>query len=264
MRILEHLEELRQRAKWSFITVMILFVFFAGFQARTADIGGASVPYPYPDPLQPFASQFFNVTLTFLKPEFVETVVTNPVEGIIVQFKTAFFLALLVGMPMIAYQMGKFLSPALYQRERRVILKLVAPSVGLFGAGVLVALFVVLPFTFRFLYAISANIGVDRLFLGIDEFFNFTLLFMLGFGIAFQVPVVMYALTAAGIVRAETWRKYWRFAIIAMFAFGAIITPDGSGVTMLLIALPMSALYVAGYAATVLHERGRRSRAQAA
>ncbi|MEK6851882.1 MAG: twin-arginine translocase subunit TatC, partial [Candidatus Thermoplasmatota archaeon] len=234
-----------------------------GFQARVADVGGVSIPYPYPDPLQPLASQFFNMTLNFLKPAFVVSTVLNPADAFIVQFKTAFFLALLVGMPVVAYQMGMFIAPGLRPREKRTILKLLGPSMVLFALGVLIAFFVVLPFTFDFLYQVAVNLGVDQPMLHIDQFLDFVLLFMLGFGLAFQVPVVMYALTAVGLVRAATWKKYWRIAIIAIFGFGAIITPDGSGVTMILVSGPMSALYVAGYAACVLHERRRTRRGSA-
>lgn len=257
MSILGHLEELRARLKWSFLTVFLLFVFFAGFQARVGQVGGTTIVYPYPDPLRPFASQFFEVALDYLKPPFVISVVQGPAEAIIVQFKTAFILALIVGMPMTSYQMGRFLAPALYPHERRTILRLVAPSVALFLAGVLLAFYVVLPFTFDFLYRIALGIGVDQPQLRIDEFLDFVLLFMIGFGLAFETPVAMYALTAAGIVRAATWRKYWRFAIIGIFLFGLVITPDGSGVTMLLVSVPMSILYGAGYVACVLHERRR-------
>ena len=263
MGILQHIEEFRHRAKWSFITVMILFVFFSGFQARVADVGGVTVPYPYPDPLQPLASQFFNMTLNYLKPAFVVSTVLNPADAFIVQFKTAFFLALLVGMPMVAYQMGMFIAPGLRPREKRTILRLLGPSMALFALGVLIAFFVVLPFTFDFLYQVAVNLGVDQPMLHIDQFLDFVLLFMLGFGLAFQVPVIMYALTAVGLVRAATWRKYWRLAIIAIFGFGAIITPDGSGVTMVLVSAPMSVLYVAGYAACVLNERSRERRGRA-
>ena len=257
MGILRHIEELRQRLKWSFLTIMILFVFFSGFQARVANVGGVAVPYPYPDPLQPFASQFFNLTLNYLKPKFVESTVLNPADAFIVQFKAAFFISLLVGMPMISYQMGMFIGPALRPQEKRTILRLVVPSIALFAAGVLLAFFVVLPFTFQFLYQVAVNMGVDTPLLHIDQFLDFVLLFMLGFGLAFQVPVVMYGLTAVGLVRAATWKKYWRFAIIGIFLFGVLITPDGSGVTMLLISLPMSGLYVAGYVAALFRERRR-------
>jgi len=258
MRILDHLRELKQRVKWSFLTVFLLFVFFAAFRAEPVDVGGVTVPLPWPDPTAPFASQFFNATLQFLKPDFVESVALSPAEPFVVQLKTAFFLAIGVGMPMIAYQLSLFIAPALYDQEKKVILRLVVPAVLLFALGVAIAFLVVLPFTFAFLYSIAADLGAQRLFLPLDEFLNFTLIFTLGFGLAFEMPVVMYALSASGIIHASVWRKYWRFAIIGIFVFGAFITPDGSGVTMLLVALPMTGLYVAGYVAAVLNERRRQ------
>jgi len=263
MRIFEHLEDLRKRVKWSFLTIFLLFVFFAAFQARTADVGGVDVPYPYPNPIQPFASQFFNATLNFLKPDFVEAVVTSPAEPFVVQMKTAMALAVAVGMPMIAYQLGMFVAPALYERERKILLRLVVPSVLLFAFGMLVAFLVVLPFTFQFLYSVGAGLGAQRLFLSLDEFLSFTLIFVVGFGLSFELPVVMYALTAATLIKAATWKKYWRFATIGIFFFAAMITPDASGVTMLLVAFPMLGLYVAGYLAASAHERRKeRGRAQ--
>jgi len=152
---------------------------------------------------------------------------------------------------------GMFIAPALYAKEKKVILRLVVPAVLLFAGGVAIAFLVVLPFTFTFLYSVAASLGAQRLFLPLDEFLDFTLIFTLGFGLAFEMPIVMYALTASGMIRAVTWRKYWRLAIIGIFFFGAFITPDGSGVTMLLVALPMTGLYVAGYVAAALSERRR-------
>lgn len=260
MRIFAHLEELRQRAKWSFLGVFFLFVFFAAFQIRTADIGGTTVPYPWPNPLNPAASQFFNLTLNFLVPPStgVEPVVVSPAEAFVVQLQTALFLAAATGMPIVAYHAGKFVAPALYPRERRVIVRLVVPSVLLFAAGILLAFFVLLPFTFRFLYSVAGALGAKHLFLTLDQFLGFTLIFTLGFASTFELPVIMYALTAATIVKAAIWRKYWRFAVIGIFFFAAMITPDTSGVTMLLVAFPMVGLYVGGYVASALHERRTR------
>jgi len=260
MRLFEHLEELRQRLKWSFLGVFFLFVFFAAFQIRTVTVSGVQVPYPFPDPLQPAASQFFNATLTYLKPPGVDASVMTPPEAFVVQMETALFLSIVTGMPIVAYHMGKFIAPALYDRERKVILRLVVPSVLLFVAGVLLAFFVLLPFTLRFLYGVASGLGATVQLLDLEAFLHFTLIFTLGFAATFELPVVMYALTAAGMVRAATWRKYWRFAIIGIFFFAAIITPDASGVTMLLVALPMLGLYVAGYATSALHERRRGRR----
>src|SRR5256885_1037963 len=85
----------------------------------------------------------------------------------------------------------------------------------------------------------------------------YVVMFKVAFVLAFQLPVLMYGLSALGIVRSDFWKKYWRFAAIAIFLFGAIITPDGSGITMFLVALPMLALYVVGYGAAVRVEHGR-------
>ena len=84
-------------------------------------------------------------------------------------------------------------------------------------------------------------------------------MFSLAFGLAFELPVVMYGLSYLGIVTADFWKKNWRIAAIAIFVFGAVITPDGSGVTMMLVAVPMLFLYVGGYVAINRRER-RRSR----
>ena len=201
MRIFAHLEELRQRAKWAFLGVFFLFVFFAAFRINTANVGGATVPYPWPDPLNPAASQFFNLTLNFLVPPStgVEPVVVSPAEAFVVQLQTALFLAFATGMPIVAYHAAKFIAPALYPKERRVIVRLVVPSVLLFAAGILLAFFVLLPFTFRFLYSVAGALGAKHLFLTLDQFLGFTLIFTLGFASTFELPVVMYALTAATI-----------------------------------------------------------------
>ena len=257
-RVLDHLEELRTRLKWSFLAVFFLFVFFAAFQIRTGSVNGVAVPYPWPDPLRPAASQFFNVTLNYLVPPGVEPIVVSPAEGFVVQLQSAVFLAVVSGMPIVAYHMGKFVGPALYERERKVIIRLVAPAVLLFAAGILIAFFLLLPFTFRFLYSVAGALGAKHLFLDLDQFLGFTLIFTLGFASTFELPVVMFALTAAGLVKARTWAHYWRFATIGIFFFAAIITPDTSGVTMLLVAFPMLGLYLGGYVAAVLHERRKR------
>jgi len=78
------------------------------------------------------------------------------------------------------------------------------------------------------------------------EFVTFVLLFRLAFGLSFQLPVIMYAFSQALMTDAKFWRKNIRYAIIIIVIFGAIITPDGSGVTMWFIAGPMIGLYLAG------------------
>ena len=78
------------------------------------------------------------------------------------------------------------------------------------------------------------------------DFVSFVLQFLLAFGISFQLPLAMYAMSMSGMTDAKFWRRNLRYAIIAIVIFGAVITPDGSGVTMWFIAGPMIALYLAG------------------
>ena len=78
------------------------------------------------------------------------------------------------------------------------------------------------------------------------DFVSFILQFLLAFGISFQLPLIMYAISQSGMTDAKFWRKNIRYAIVAIVIFGAIITPDGSGVTMWFIAGPMIGLYLAG------------------
>jgi sec-independent protein translocase protein TatC len=96
-----------------------------------------------------------------------------------------------------------------------------------------------------FLYNYGQAIGVET-FLNIDNFISFVLQFFLGFGIAFELPMVMYAIALTGTVDAVFWRNNFRYAIIVFVIFGALITPDGSGITMWFVTLPMLLLYVIG------------------
>src|SRR5207244_1752051 len=131
-----------------------------------------------------------------------------------------------------------FIGPALQPSEERLILRITVPLGALFLSGVALCFIVVLPFTFNLLYSVQTVLGANFLVLYGDDFIDFVLLFTLAFGLAFQLPVLMYGLSALGIVRSDFWKQYWRFAAIAIFLFGAIITPDGSGITMFLVALP--------------------------
>ena len=103
----------------------------------------------------------------------------------------------------------------------------------------------VIPYILDFLYKYGESAGLVT-FLNIMDFVTFVLQFLLAFGLSFQLPLVMYAISASGAVDAYFWRKNMRYAIVAIVIFGAVITPDGSGVTMWFIAVPMIILYTIG------------------
>jgi sec-independent protein translocase protein TatC len=83
-------------------------------------------------------------------------------------------------------------------------------------------------------------------FFNINDFYPFVLQLLIAFGLAFQLPVIMYALTLTGIVDAAFWKKNFRYAVIIFVIFGAVITPDGGGISMWLVVAPMMLLYLAG------------------
>jgi sec-independent protein translocase protein TatC len=125
------------------------------------------------------------------------------------------------------------------------LIKVILPMFLLFIFGVVFSYILVIPFTLNFLYKYGESIGAET-FLTVNDFITFVLQFILGFGIAFQLPVLMYALSLSGLTDSKFWQKNFRYAIIIITIFGAIITPDGSGVTMWFIALPLIALYAVG------------------
>jgi sec-independent protein translocase protein TatC len=265
MPFFEHLEELRQRLKIVVIVVIVLFVLNLTTAIGTVTIGSAQVPMLIPA-LGPtnanIATQFVVAMKNYLVPARVGNIPLNfsfqqPWDAYVVMFKVAFFLAVVMGSPVIAFEIGRFIGPALKPSEKRLILRITLPVLFLFLAGVALCFVVILPFTFNLLYSVQNLLGANLLILYGDNFIDFVLLFSLAFGLAFQLPVLMYGLSAIGIVESNFWKRYWRFAAIAIFIFGAIITPDGSGITMFLVALPMLGLYVAGYVASVSVERRR-------
>jgi sec-independent protein translocase protein TatC len=125
------------------------------------------------------------------------------------------------------------------------IIKIFLPVFLLFIFGVVFSYLLVIPFTLNFLYSYGESIGAET-FLTVNDFITFVLQFVLGFGVAFQLPIIMYLLSLSGLTDSKFWQKNFRYAIIIITIFGAVITPDGSGVTMWFVALPMIALYAVG------------------
>jgi sec-independent protein translocase protein TatC len=116
----------------------------------------------------------------------------------------------------------------------------------------------VIPYVLGFLYQYGQALNVAT-FLTINDFISFVLQFFLGFGIAFQLPILMYGISLTDILSPRFWRDNFRYAAIVLVIFGAIITPDGSGVTMWFVSGPMLLLYLAGM---LFVERRARSAAK--
>ncbi len=246
MTILEHIDELRKRLVRMFISVgaVALFSFTFGFKEFT--IEGTRVPLPFPDPFDNLASQAIRRMEEDLLPDFVTVIVTAPSQALIAQLYFSLFLGILLGMPIIIREISTFLGPALYPAERKRILRLALPATFLFILGAAFSYILITPFTIDFLYRYGLGI-VQETFITIDEFISFVLLFTLAFGLSFELPILMWLLTAAGIVDPTFWRKNISYVVVVIAVYGAVITPDGSGITMWFVAGPMLVLYILGY-----------------
>jgi len=180
-----------------------------------------------------------------LVPPEVQLIQTAPGQAFFAQVYIAAIVGIVLGMPVIVKELASFIKPALKDREINVSRSIVIPAIGLFAGGCFFSYYLVIPYILEFLYRYGESAGLLT-FLNIMDFIAFVLQFLLAFGLSFQLPLVMYAATASGLTDAKFWRKNIRYAIVIIVIFGAVITPDGSGVTMWFIGGPMIALYVAG------------------
>ncbi len=266
----DHVEELRRRLKVVVVAVLVLFVLFLTTGLGSLAIGDAQVPMLVPalgTTSSNVATQFFLAVKAYLVPSRVGGLPLNfsyqqPWDAYVVMFKVAFFLAAVAGSPVAVCELGQFMGPALRPSETRLIRRITGPVLALFLGGVALCFGVILPFTFNLLFSVQNLMGANFLVLYGENFIDFVLLFSLAFGVAFQLPVVMYGLSAVGIVSAAFWQRHWRVATAAIFVFGALITPDGSGVTMMLVSLPMLFLYAAGAGFARRAQRIRSKRAK--
>jgi sec-independent protein translocase protein TatC len=242
--------------------------------------------YPYPDPFGNVALQLTAFMKDTLLPPEVKLIQTAPGQVFFAQVHISLLIGLICSLPVVIREIFGFFSPAFDQvlskrktkdkggaasgkqdsndsiqnydesiaeQSKKIrspfsklnILKIILPIFLLFIFGVVFSYILVIPFTLNFLYKYGESIGAET-FLTVNDFITFVLQFILGFGIAFQLPVLMYALSLGGLTDSRFWQKNFRYAIIIITIFGAIITPDGSGVTMWFVALPMIALYAVG------------------
>ena len=250
----QHLEELRKRVLRIVLVVGIITVFVLTFHLEPVGFAGITLAYPTPEPLNNIAAQITNHLKINLVPEDVQLIQTAPGQAFFAQVYIAALVGIVFGMPIVIKEFVEFIKPALKEREINVSRSIAIPALGLFIAGCVFSYFAVIPYILDFLYRYGESAGLVT-FLNVIDFVTFVLQFLLAFGISFQLPLVMYAITASGMVDSKFWRNNIRYAIISIVIFGAVITPDGSGVTMWFIAGPMIALFVAGMAIIERKER---------
>lgn len=170
-------------------------------------------------------------------------------------FKLSFYVALVVIMPYLLYEIWGFVAPGLYKHEKRFAAPLVLSSIALFYSGMAFAYFLVFPGIFHFLVDITPiNVKMAP---DINEFLSFVLTMFLSFGIAFEVPIVVILLVLTNMVKVEKLTKSRGYVIIGIFIVSAIITPTTDAISQLAMAGPMWILFEGGVIAARLMTRNR-------
>jgi sec-independent protein translocase protein TatC len=236
MSLMEHLGELRKRLIHSVVYLLIGFMVAYIFHERLYGI----IQKPLDD---------LHIPLNF----------THPTDGLNLYLKTAFLGGAILASPFILYQIWLFISPGMYQHEKRYVVPFMAATVGLFAAGAFFGYHWVLPGALDVLIN-----GFGKRFhpiLTIEDYTGFFLAVILGLGICFELPILIFFLALFGIVDAKFLLKHFRYAVLVIFLISAIICPLPDPLSMCLFASPMLFLYFLGVGvAYFVHPKRRKAR----
>jgi len=205
---------------------------------------GIEKGYPWPS-LNSISAMVLKSLTDSLVPATVQVVALSPFNVFLALIAVSLVIGLIITFPLFFYKLVHYLSPGLYPHERRGLLRAAIPASLLFGCGALFAYFIVLPQAFAVMYMFAEAAGVGELF-HITEFVALVLGIVTLVGVMFQLPIGMVLLAQYGITGQGFWRNQWRQAAVAILVITAFITPDGSGLSMAMLAAPLGFLYVAG------------------
>lgn len=236
MSFLEHLEELRKRLILALAGVGVAFIVSLTFSDRLWEIvqGPAAA------------------ALASLGYKDTSLVTTSPMESFsIIWVKLPMLTALFLASPWLLYQVWSFVAPGLYKRERRYAAPFIISAAGLFIAGGLFAYFVAFRFGLTFLLGIAQSVNV-RPMITITDYFDLFGNVILGVGVVFELPVLIFFLTLLRIASPRFLFAHSRYAVLCIVALAAVVTPTPDVVNLMLFSVPMVLLYFVGVFAAYL------------
>jgi sec-independent protein translocase protein TatC len=219
MTVIEHLEELRKRLIISIVATVIGMI-----------IAAMWLTWPV----------YFLLT----EPSGLQLHATRPGEMFFAYFKVALVVGAALAMPVIVYQVMRFVMPALHPHEKRYLLMSIPAVTIAFITGLAFGLFVVIPAAVRYLIAFGGDVVVA--IWTVEEYLSFVTTLLFGIGVSFETPIIIFFLARLGAVSAKQLASYRKFALIGAFVIAAIITPTPDPLNQAIVAIPIYLLYELG------------------
>lgn len=221
MSFFEHIGELRKRILYSVCSILVFFI----------------AAWNFVDPIY----EFFAAPILPLLPDGKKLVFTTLMEPFMMKIKLAFLASIFAATPFIFYQLWKFISPALYPKEKRWVFPFVASTTIFFLGGGAFGYYYVFPVACKFF--MSQGDEFDAM-IKISEYFSFEFRVLIGIAVIFLLPVLVFLLARLRVITAGFLWKYFKYSIVIIFIIAAIITPTPDMVTQSMFAGPMILLYL--------------------
>jgi sec-independent protein translocase protein TatC len=189
-------------------------------------------------------------------------VYTSPTGAFSLIINLGLYLGLVIASPVVLYQVWLFIAPGLYKHERRAVTAFIFSSLSLFLVGTAFGYYISLPYVLKFLIGFQ---GPFKPLISINEYFDMTLVVLMGLGVMFELPVLIFCLSLFGIVTPKFLWKNFRYALLIITILAAIVTPTPDATTMVLFMAVMTALYVLGIGLSylVVKRKAKQARAEA-
>jgi sec-independent protein translocase protein TatC len=245
MTLTEHLSELRSRIIRSLLAVVVGIIVFLTFYDQVLDF----LRRPYE-------------RLCDRKPGLVcELQFIGPLEGFTTRLSICTYGGIVLALPVIMWQIWRFIVPALHKKEKRYAVPFIFCSVALFILGAAVAYWTLTP-ALDFLISWSGS-GVKANF-QVSKYVSLVGLMIAVFGITFEFPVLLVFLQMVGVVTPQTLLKQWRYSTVIIFVIAAVITPSGDPYSMMALAIPMTLFYVVSIVIGLIFQKRKRAAEAAA
>lgn len=242
----KYLDELLGRLRKTILLFVVLF--FALFLTGpiTFKVEGVTLYALFPSFYHSFSIVLFRLIESDILPKGLQLLNISPFDAVVSDIYISIAVSASVVVPILVYQIVKFSGPALYEKERRTVNMSIIPIFVLFVIGAVFALALIIPLLLRVIYLFTINLQILPT-IGVKDFITIILLIIVGMGLIFETPIIVFSLSYLRIVPPSTWFKNWRYAVIGAFFIALLISPGATGGIMeITIALIILALYFSG------------------